>query len=99
MMKLEWSPDALDDLDAIYDVIALDDEDTADRFVGELREKARTLRISPRIGIKIEEIDDEAFRELHYKGYTIVYEIREDAIRVHEVYNQRRMFIRTYNRE
>lgn len=99
MMNLEWSPDALDDLDIIYEVIALDDEDAAQRFVGELRAKARTLLTSPKIGIKIEELDDEAFREIHYRGYTIVYEIRENAIRVHEVYNQKRIFIRTYHRE
>lgn len=99
MMNLEWSPDALDDLDTIYEVIALDDEDVAERFIEELRTKAKTLLTSPKIGIKIEELDDKAFRELHYKGYTIVYEICENAIRIHEVYNQKRIFIRTYRRE
>ena len=80
MMRLEWSPDALDDLDAIYDAIALDDE------------------VAPRIGIQIEELGDDAFRELHYRGYTIIYEICEKAVRIHEVYNQRRIYIRTYNK-
>lgn len=99
MMKLEWSPDALEDLDAIYDVIALDDEDAAWRFVDKIRTKAGSLLITPRMGIKIKELDDEAFRELHYKGYTIIYEIRDEAIRIHEVYNQRRIYIRTYHRD
>ena len=99
MMSLEWSPDALEDLDAIYEVIALDNEDAAFRFVEELRSKARTLLTTPRIGIQIEELDNEAFRELHYKGYSIIYEIRDEAIRVHEIYNQRRIFIRTYHRD
>ena len=99
MMKLEWSPDALDDLDEIYEVIALDDEDVAQRFISQLQEKARNLLDSPRIGVIIEELNDESFREFHYKGYTIIYEIQKDAIRVHEVYNQRRIFIRTYRKQ
>lgn len=97
-MTLEWSPDALDDLDAIYDAIALDDENAAERFIDEIRAKARTLLTTPRIGIRIEELGDDAFRELHYRGYTIIYEIRDKAVRIHEVYNQRRIFIRTYDR-
>ena len=75
-MKLECSPDALDGLDAIYDVIALDNEDAALNFADELREKTRTLLTTPRIGIRIAELNNEAFRELHYKGYSIIYEIR-----------------------
>lgn len=99
MMRLEWSSDALDDLDAIYDAIAMDDENAAARFIDKLRTKAGTLLAAPRIGIRIEELCDDAFRELHYKGYTIIYEIRDEAIRIHEVYNQRRIYIRTYDRE
>lgn len=98
MMRLEWSPDALDDLDAIYDVIALDDENAAERFIDQIRAKARTLLATPRIGIQIEELGNDAFRELHYRGYTIIYEIRDKAVRIHEVYNQRRIYIRTYDR-
>ena len=67
MMRLEWSPDALDDLDAIYEIIALDNEDAAMRFVSQLQEKARNLLDSPRIGVIIEELNDESFREFHYK--------------------------------
>ena len=99
MMRLEWSPDALDDLEAIYDAIAMDDEIAAARFIDKIRAKAGTLLATPRIGIRIEELGDDAFRELHYKGYTIIYEIRNEAVRIHEVYNQRRIYIRTYDRE
>ncbi len=98
MMRLEWSPDALDDLDAICDAIALNDENAAERFIDQIRAKAGTLLTPPRIGIQIEELGDDAFRELHYRGYTIIYEIRDKAIRIHEVYNQRRIFIRTYDK-
>ncbi len=56
MMKLEWSPDALEDLDIIYDVIALDNADAAERFITELRAKAGNLLVSLRMSVKIEEL-------------------------------------------
>ena len=98
MRKLEWSPDALEDLDIIWMYIAEDSVERASTFVEELQAQARKLIDAPRTGVVIPEINDEMFREKYYKGYTIVYEIRQDAIRAHEVYNQHRIFIRTYNR-
>ena len=98
MRKLEWSPDALEDLDVIWMYIAEDSVERSSTFVEELQAQARKLIDAPRTGVVIPEINDEMFREKYYKGYTIVYEIRPDAIRVHEVYNQHRIFIRTYNR-
>ena len=99
MRKLEWSPDALEDLDVIWMYIAEDSVERASTFVEELQAQARKLIDAPRTGVVIPEINDEMFREKYYKGYTIVYEIRPDAIREHEVYNQHRIFIRTYNRD
>ncbi len=43
MMKLKWSPDALEDLDIIYDVIALDNADAAEKFITGLRAKTENL--------------------------------------------------------
>lgn len=49
--ELEWSPDAVDDLDEIWDSIAIDgDFDIADSFVEKLREEARTLCDNARKG-------------------------------------------------
>ena len=43
MLNLEWSPDAVDDLDLIWDIIAQDDVDAADVFIDRLREEARAF--------------------------------------------------------
>lgn len=80
MRKLEWSPDALEDLDVIWMYIAEDSVERASTFVEELQAQARKLIDAPRTGVVIPEINDEMFREKYYKGYTIVYEIRQDAI-------------------
>lgn len=39
MMRLEWSPDALDDPDAIYDAISMDNENAAGQFIDKIRAK------------------------------------------------------------
>lgn len=43
MLNLEWSPDAIEDLDLIWDVIAQDDIDAADVFIERLRDEARSI--------------------------------------------------------
>lgn len=100
--ELEWSPDALDDLDDIWDYIAMDSPDNASDFISEIQDKAEEVAksdLTDKFGTPIPEIGDDRFRELHYKGYNIVYEIRQNAIRVHEVYNQKRIYIRSYKRQ
>lgn len=98
MLDLEWSPDAVDDLDLIWDIIAQDDVDAADVFIDRLRDEARDICRIPKKGHIITEFENENFREVYFKGYTIVYEIREEYILIHEVYNQKRIFIRAYKR-
>ena len=88
MRKLEWSPDALEDLDVIWSYIAEDNVERASSFVEELQAQARKLVDDPWTGVIIPELNEEEYREKYYKGYTIVYEVRSDAVRVHEVYNQ-----------
>ena len=34
----------------------------------------------------------------YYKGYTFIYEIKLDIVVIHEVFSQKRIFIRTYDR-
>ena len=41
MRKLEWSPDALEDLDVIWSYIAEDNVERASSFVAELQAQAR----------------------------------------------------------
>lgn len=50
MLDLEWSPDAVNDLDLIWDIIAQDDVDAADVFIDRLREEARDICRIPKKG-------------------------------------------------
>ncbi|MBQ5445700.1 MAG: type II toxin-antitoxin system RelE/ParE family toxin [Lachnospiraceae bacterium] len=97
-MEVIWSPDSMEDLDFLFEYIAEDSVENAMEFIMQVRERANALADVPRQGRKIPELDNDKFREVFYKEYTIVYEIQEDCILIHEIYNQRRIFIRTYKR-
>ena len=84
--KLEWSPDAIVDLDASG--IAAD----------ELRQQAKMLRKNPEKGTIIQEIGGENFREIYYKICNIVYEISENAVIVHEIYERPCVFNHSFSK-
>ena len=97
-MRLEWSPDAKDDLDKIWEYIAQDSVDRAFQFVNELMNEAQKLKDTPMMGIMIPELNNVNDRELFYKNYTIIYEIMDDRIIIHEVHNQSKYYIRSIKR-
>lgn len=84
--ELEWSRDAIADLDA------------AGRAADELRQQVKSLRKNPERGVVIREVDDEHFREIGYKNCNIVYEIKETKILVHEIYERPCIFSRSLNK-
>lgn len=84
--ELEWSPDAIVDLD------------TAGIAADQLRQQAKALRKNPEKGTVIPEIGDEHFRELGYKICNIVYEIKETSILVHAIYEKPLVFNRAINK-
>lgn len=83
---LEWSRDAMNDLDAAG--IAAD----------ELRQQAKMLRKNPETGTMIQEIGNEHFREVYYKRCNIVYEITEATVLVHEIYERLCVFNHSLNK-
>lgn len=99
----EWSPDAQDDLDLLWDWIFEEsqDLDTADNFINKLIEITENACKYPKNGSSVLAISDDNFREIYFRGYTIVYEIiyRDLKVIVHEIYNQKRIFVRSYIRE
>lgn len=99
-MRLEWSKDAIEDLDNIWEYIASDNMLRAFSFIDELRAEAKKVADNPMIGIKIPELNDELFREWFYRDYTLIYEIVDNTVvLIHEVHNQKRYFIRSIARE
>lgn len=74
---VDFSPQALSDLEAIVSEIAKDDPFRAEGFGIELVEKTNILEEFPKIGAATPEFGDELIRELHHQPYRIIYLIRE----------------------
>lgn len=102
MYDTEWSPDAQDDIDLLWEWIYEESRslDVADDFVEGLINYTEKSCCYPKNGSLVAAISNASYREIYYRDYTIVYEIIdiETKVVVHEVYNQKRIHIRSYQR-
>lgn len=100
--SVEWSFDAQDDLDNCWSIVfeESNDFDMASDFVNRIIDYVDERCKNPKTGHIIDIIKNELFREIYFQGYTIVYEIvpNQNKVIIHEVYNQKRIFIRSYKR-
>ena len=80
MVKIIWSPSALEDVNSIAEFIARDSVDRAALFVARLLEAIDRLQDYPRSGRVISEISDKSCREIMYGSYRIMYRLEGDDI-------------------
>lgn len=81
-VNVNWTDDALDDLDATAEFIARDSPRYADALVRRVHEAARSLATFSERGRRVPEIRDDAVRELFVSRYRLIYEIRSSAVYV-----------------
>ncbi|TVQ10948.1 MAG: type II toxin-antitoxin system RelE/ParE family toxin [Balneolaceae bacterium] len=87
MVKLHWTPQAIDDLEAIFGYISHDSRSVAKLFVEKLYYRVDQIRHFPMSGRTVPEIEDETIRELIYKNYRIVYQVlHKDQVRILTVF-------------
>lgn len=96
-MRVRWTRFALKDLDDIENYIALDDAGRAADFVGKLIDLGESLEFNWERGTQAKWTKDTSIRELYYHNYTLIYEVLENEIQIHEVHNSAKM-IRHFNR-
>lgn len=96
-MRVRWTRPALKDLDEIENYIALDDVGRAVDFVEKLIDLGETLEFDWERGTRAKWTKDKSIRELYYHNYTLIYEVLENEIQIHEVHNSAKM-IRHFNR-
>lgn len=92
-MRVIWSDLAIEDLQEIEDYIARDNPERAFSFIMKLLDYGDSLGIEgqARKGTPAKWINDSNIRELYYDKYTIIYEITDYAIEIHEVYNSAKL--------
>ena len=82
MAKVKWSKDSLEDLKEICRFIALDSPYYARVLNDRVFEMVEHLELFPEIGRRVPESDDPKVRELIYKGYRIIYQVKEDCLEI-----------------
>ena len=94
MTSVYWTPQAGDDLAAIFAYIAPDSEHYASLTVRELIAATGRLRQFPEIGRMVPELNRRDVRELIWRSYRVVYQYvaGKDEVRILTVFRAERMF-------
>ena len=80
MAKVIWSDHALDDIEQISQYISKDSPDRAALFVGRLIDATDSLREFAHSGREIPEVGNEAYREVIYGAYRLMYKVEGEII-------------------
>ena len=82
MAQVRWSLTAGNDLQDIEDFIARDSVAHAISFVDRIVESTERLRKTPHIGRIVTEFSRSDLRELLFRGYRMVYLMKDDTVTI-----------------
>ncbi len=91
-MRVIWSTQSLNDLDAIYVYIAKDSPIYAQRVIERMISRGEQLGTFSESGRKTPEMNRSDIREILEGSYRIVYHIKEDEIEILTVLHGARLF-------
>jgi len=89
--RVSWSPEALDDVDAIATYIAKDSPFYASAVVQKILDTARSLENFPNLGPIVPEIGEQEFRERMVYSYRVIYRVTAEQVLVVAVIHGRRL--------
>ena len=88
--KVEWSPEAVEDVGAIAENISRDSEFYAASVTTEFFEVSRGLANFPRRGRVVPEAGDEAIRERFIHSYRMIYRVEPNRVLIVAVIHGKR---------
>ncbi len=89
--RLAWSPEAIEDIEAIASYIERDSLWYARAVVAKIVETAEAIPDHPELGRIVPEIDDRSIRERFVYSYRIIYRIERERILVATVVHGSRL--------
>jgi len=89
--KLEWSEEALEDIESIATYIEKDSPIYAKSVVSKFFEKAELLQEFSEIGRMVPELNDEAIREIFVYSYRLIYKVEETRVLLVAVVHGKRL--------
>lgn len=78
--KLEWSEEALEDIESIATYIEKDSPFYAKSIVSTIFEKAEILKDFSELGRVVPETNNSNIREIFIYSYRLIYQINEDTV-------------------
>ena len=89
--KVNWSPEAIEDLQSIADYIAKDSRIYAQSVVEKVFDISRSLALHPLIGRIVPEIGMAKLRERFVYSYRLIYHIEDNKILIVAVIHGKRL--------
>ena len=78
--KIEWSEEALEDIESIATYIEKDSTVYAKSVVSKIFEKAEILQEFPELGRKVPETNDVTIREIFIYSYRLIYKLNGNTV-------------------
>lgn len=89
--QVVWSPNAIDDVEAIAAYIARDSPSYSAAVVSKILDTTRNLSSFPFSGRIVSEFDDETIREKLIYSYRIIYRIQDETVTIAAVIHGKRL--------
>ena len=93
--RVSWSPEALEDVEAIAAYIAKDSPFYASAVVQKILDVAQSLGKFPNVGPIVPEIGEPEFRERFVYSYRVIYRVTAEQVIVVAVIHGRRLLTPT----
>jgi len=93
--RVSWSPEALDDVDAIAAYIAKDSLFYASAVVQKILGIAQSLGKFPNVGPIVPEIGEPEFRERFVYSYRVIYQVSNEQVLIVAVVHGKRLLTPT----
>ena len=91
-LRVDWSPEAVEDLESIAEYIGRDSEFYARAVVTRILDGCSRLSKFPSMGRIVQELGDETIRERILYSYRVVYRIEPGRILIVAVIHAKRQF-------
>ena len=88
MTEIIWSPQAIEDVEAIRAYVARDSARYADLLVERLVSAVEGLETDPLSGRVVPEVGDDTVREVIHGNYRIVYRVRLNLVEIVPVFHE-----------
>ncbi len=91
MAKIKWTPQSLDDVDAIASFIARNSGYYAQMFTIKILEIVEHLKLFPESSRIVSELNRKEIREVIFGNYRIIYRMKEELVEILTVYHSARL--------